>query len=617
MPLGYGQLELISDAVPALISFVDCECRYRTCNEAYTTWFGIARQEMIGRTMQEVLGDEAWQIVQPHVLAALDGATREFDAEITYPAQGRRHVHVVYTPQFSETSQVTGLVILITDITARREAEDELRKSEERFRAFVTASSDVVYRMSPDWREMWHLTGRNFMATSTGPTDSWLEKYILAEDRPRVVAAFENAVRTKTPFELEHRVIRADGTIGWTHSRAIPLRDPHGNITEWIGAASDVTERHRAEEALRASEERYRFLFESIDEGFCVIEILSDADGRAVDYRFLDVNPAFEKQSGLQNATGKRMLEFVAHIEPHWLENYGGVAKTGQPIRFVAEYRALHRWFEVYAFPLGPHPGSKVAVLFTDATERKLSEQALRESEARFRNMSDHAPMMLWVTDAMGRCTHLNERWLEFTGQTLESGLGFGWLDAVHPDDRAAAKTAFEKANAARQPFRAEYRLRHHDGSYRWAIDAASPRFSESGEYLGYIGSVIDIQARKEVEDALHQSRQRFDIVKDASQVGFWFCDLPFRDLEWDNRVKEHFWLPPEAHVTIDLFYERLHPDDREPTRAAIAKSIAGHTRYDIEYRTVQPDTGEEKWIRAIGRTFYDGAGHPIRFDGV
>jgi PAS domain S-box-containing protein len=121
---------------------------------------------------------------------------------------------------------------------------------------------------------------------------------------------------------------------------------------------------------------------------------------------------------------------------------------------------------------------------------------------------------------------------------------------------------------------------------------------------------------RKQAEEVLRQHRERFDLVADAAQVGFWFCDLPLDKLKWDDRVKEHFWLPPDADVTIDTFYERLHPDDRERTREAIAESIANNSPYDIEYRTVSPD-GRQKWIRAKGHTFSDADGNPTRFDGL
>jgi PAS domain-containing protein len=104
------------------------------------------------------------------------------------------------------------------------------------------------------------------------------------------------------------------------------------------------------------------------------------------------------------------------------------------------------------------------------------------------------------------------------------------------------------------------------------------------------LGTVLDITQRIQDEETLRQHRERFDMVAEASQVGFWFCDLPFDKLIWDNRLKEHFWLPPEAEVTIDTFYERLHPDDRERTRQTIADSNANDTAYNIEYRTVAPD---------------------------
>ena len=136
------------------------------------------------------------------------------------------------------------------------EAEDRLRVSEERFRAFVTATSDVVYSMSPDWREMRYLVGKQFIANTTDPDGAWLARYIPLDDQPQVLATIEDAIRNKHVFELEHRVIRSDGAIGWTFSRAIPILNSQGEITEWFGAARDVTERKQREESLREADQR-------------------------------------------------------------------------------------------------------------------------------------------------------------------------------------------------------------------------------------------------------------------------------------------------------------------------------------------------------------------------
>ena len=132
--------------------------------------------------------------------------------------------------------------------SVRGEVMETLRESEERYRAFVTATSDIVYRMSPDWNEMRHLQGKDFIRDTDDPSQAWLETYLHPDDQPQVLAAIDEAIRTKTPFEFEHRVKRLDGTLGWVHSRVVPVWDENGEIIEWFGAARDISERKRHEE---------------------------------------------------------------------------------------------------------------------------------------------------------------------------------------------------------------------------------------------------------------------------------------------------------------------------------------------------------------------------------
>jgi two-component system CheB/CheR fusion protein len=162
-------------------------------------------------------------------------------------------------PYRSEEDRIEGIVLTFVDITERRDAEEALRKSEERYRALVNAGNDVVYRMSPDWTEMRRLEGRGLLSDTHEPSASWLSEYIPPADQPQVLEAIRRAVDTKGVFELEHRVRKLDGDLAWVLSRAVPLLDEDNEITEWIGAATDITARKEAEQMLeRQMEERTR-----------------------------------------------------------------------------------------------------------------------------------------------------------------------------------------------------------------------------------------------------------------------------------------------------------------------------------------------------------------------
>ncbi len=162
-------------------------------------------------------------------------------------------------------------------------------------------------------------------------------------------------------------------------------------------------------------------------------------------------------------------------------------------------------WFTFSYSPVRDESGA-VAGMFcavSETTSKVIAEGGLRESEVRFRNLADQSPMMVWVTDPEGICTFLSRSWYDFTGQSQADALGFGWLDAVHPDDREMSSKTFVESNAAQTNFRIEYRLRGADGEYRWAIDAATPLFGSDGGYLGYVGSVVDIDEQKKLEQSL------------------------------------------------------------------------------------------------------------------
>jgi PAS domain S-box-containing protein len=196
------------------------------------------------------------------------------------------------------------------------------------------------------------------------------------EDRPRCEEAFQELANALgLSISLEHRVRHKDGSWRWVEGTFSSLFDDP-EVGGLLATVRDVTERKRAEEALRASEEKYHTLFESIDEGFCIVEVIFDGTGQPVDYRFLEVNPAFERHTGLHDAAGKRMRELEPRHEGHWFETYGRIALTGEPERFQNAARHLDdRFYDVYAFRIGAPKERKVAILFTDITRRREAEE--------------------------------------------------------------------------------------------------------------------------------------------------------------------------------------------------------------------------------------------------
>ena len=268
-------------------------------------------------------------------------------------------------------------------------------------------------------------------------------------------------------------------------------------------------ELRQAMEALRASEERYRRLFESIEEGFCVIELIHEG-GKAVDYRFLECNPAFEHHTGMRGAVGRRMREFAPDHEAHWFELYGEVDASRTPVRAVLPAKSLDdRWYEVHAFPFGPPGSHRIAVLFDDISGRMRAEQALRESESRFRLLANATPSMLWTATVHGEMTWLSERWSEYTGHpdhvTREQR-----NRAIHPDDRERTAEAWRHALRGHR-FETELRLRRHDGVYRWFLVRANPAYDADGKLTGWYASTTDIHDHKLAESAMRDMDRRKD----------------------------------------------------------------------------------------------------------
>src|SRR6266851_1840565 len=271
-----------------------------------------------------------------------------------------------------------------------------------------------------------------------------------------------------------------------------------------------------ANEALRESEKKYRTLFDSIDEGFCTIEVLFDGNNNPIDYRFLEVNPSFEKQTGIQHARGRRMREIAPQHEERWFEIYGRIALTGEPVRFENQAAQLQRWYDVYAFRVGEPGDRKVAILFNDITERKQAEAKLRQSESNLAEAQRLTHTGSWVWRVAGReAAHLSEEWYRIYGFDPEEGMP-AWeerLQRVHPEDRAKWQRAIDRAIGEKSDYEVEFRILLPDGTVKYIHTVGHPVLNASGDLVEFVGSATDITERKRAEMLLGGEKRLLEMI--------------------------------------------------------------------------------------------------------
>jgi PAS domain S-box-containing protein len=252
-----------------------------------------------------------------------------------------------------------------------------------------------------------------------------------------------------------------------------------------------------------------------------------------------------------------------------------------------------------------------------DITERHRAEEAVRESEQRFRLVADTAPVLMWMSDADKLCTYFNKPWLDFTGRSIEGELGNGWAEGVHQDDLERCLDTYKHSFDRREEFRMEYRLRRHDGEYRWIIDIGVPRFNKDHSFAGYIGSCIDVTERKRAEVALRKSEERMRLAQSAARIGTFEWNIRTGVNTWTPELEGMYGLPPGGFGGTQTAFENLvHPDDRERVIELDNWALKTGQPTEGEWRVVWPD-GSVHWIVGRWQVYMNESGQPTRMVGV
>ena len=233
--------------------------------------------------------------------------------------------------------------------------------------------------------------------------------------------------------------------------------------------------------------------------------------------------------------------------------------------------------------------------------ERTKGDAQLRESEERFRIVADAAPVLIWMSGVDKLCTFFNKTWLEFTGHSLEQEAGNGWAEGVHPNDLQRCLKTYIEAFDAREPFVMQYRLRRHDGEYRWLSDDGVPRYDTQGRFAGYIGSCVDVTELMKNEEALREFEERVVLAAEAAHLGVWEMDPATNELWMSDSARTLFQFDSETRVDHAAVQNRVHPEDRALRDSAVKHAIETQGQYEIEYRALLPDR-TLRWISSRGR---------------
>ena len=316
--------------------------------------------------------------------------------------------------------------------------------------------------------------------------------------------------------EDERWHLRKDGSRFWASGEMMPLRDEMGAHQGYVKILRDRTRQHETGKQLREFKDRFETLLETVETAFAIVEVKFDVDDRPVDYRFIEANPAFERQAGV-NLQGKWVTEFAPDLERFWFDTYGRVALTGEPANFESYAEAFGRWFDVRAIRVGEPEERQIAIFFNDVTDRRKAEERLRASEKIARENAERVQLALaagaiigtWHWDLTTDRVTVDEAFATAFG--LDPELGHGGLSpqeviaAVHPDDKPGMVAAMCEVLRRGGAYAHQYRVRRTDGQYYWIEANGRVDHAADGTPLQFPGVLLDVQERR----ALQEDRDR------------------------------------------------------------------------------------------------------------
>ncbi|MCU0535725.1 MAG: PAS domain S-box protein [Hydrococcus sp. Prado102] len=446
-----------------------------------------------------------------------------------------------------------------------------------------------------------------------------LKERVHPDDVERTEALIINALRERKDYESEYRVVVSDGSVRWVNCLGRYYYNGDGCLERAIGVLADITDRKCAEISLQESERRYATLAQLSPVGI----FRSDRDSNCI-----YVNDRWSEIAGLssQEAIGMGWSSSIhSDDRDRVIDEWKQAVEKNVP--FSSEYRFQRpdgtiSWVLGQALLAIEQNGQVISYIgtITDITERRLAEEALRESEEKFRQLAENiTEAVFWISEpSQSRLVYVSPAYEAIWGHSCESLYNdwFGWLQTIHPQDRRRIQTAvFEQRHSG--VYNEEYRILRPDGEVRWIRDRGFPIKNESGKPYRMVGIAEDITDRKRAVEALKESEEQRRLSLDLTHIGSWDWNPKTQQAIWnDNHFRLLGLVPGEIEASGRAWRDRVHPEDIKTVMRSLFKALKNRTDYEAEYRVVLPN-GKTRWLMDKGRGIYDEKGEAIRMLGV
>ena len=529
----------------------------------------------------------------------------------------------------------------------------------ERFRALVSATSDVIYRMSADWEIMHELDGRGFLKSSDRPVKDWRERNVHPLDIALVNSAISKALATKGVFELEHRVLRADGSTGWTASRAVPILDADGGIVEWFGAASDISQRKSALEHAERLQQMYETITSNTPDLIYVF---------ALDYTFTYANRALLEMWGKtwDDAIGKSLLENGYepwHAQMHERE-IDAIIATGKPVRGEVSFPHATLGKRVYDYILMPvfdALGKVTAVSGTtrDVTEHRQQEreklrlshdleilngeveaankelvssneeliasqdllgaalEKLNLSETKLRYMIANAPVAIALLVGRGMIIDTaNAKILDLWGKNINV-IGMPLIEALPELAGQLFPAILDNVFTSGETYTGNEVRAVLQGRELFVNFVYQPLLDKDGQVDSILVTATDITELVFSRQKVEQAESALRLAIEAADFGTWWINAETRKLVASDRLKELFGFLPSDTVTIPGLIAQIGEEHRKEVERHLEATIASGGHYDISYPVIGKRDKRLRWLRAVGNLKQDRSGEYMDFTGV